>query len=482
MAASPLPRIPHFVIFPFMAQGHTIPLIYLARLLRRRSAAITIFTTAANSPPIRATLRGVDGVSVVELPFPENIDGVPPGVENVDKLPSLSSFFPFVKSTKLMQNSFEQALETLDPPVSCIVSDVFLDWTLRSARRFGVPRLCFYVTGQFSFTMYQIFLRERPHAAVDSLDEPFPVPGFPHLTLTRNDSEPPFNDTEPSAGPFMAMVFEHMESVRMSQGVVVNSFYEMEKRYVDHWNENIGPKAYCLGPLCLAAAAAPPPLPEKPGYIRFLDEKLELGEPVLYVAFGSQGELSKEQFEEIAKGLEQSEVSFLWVLRTAAAAANSGLDLEEFDSVEFEERVRGRGVVVKEWVDQVRVLRHGGVGGFLSHAGWNSFMESICGGVPVIAMPFVADQHLNARFVVEEAGAGLRVWPRGGSVRGLVMAEEVERKVRELMMGGEEGAEVRRKVAEYRDAAWHAMEEGGSSMLTLDLLIHEMGTIEIAKT
>ncbi|KAL0440883.1 UNVERIFIED_CONTAM: UDP-glycosyltransferase 90A1 [Sesamum radiatum] len=452
---------PHFVIFPFMSHGHTTPILYLSRLLHGRSAAVTIFTTSGNSPPIRACLEDTD-VSVIELPFPQNIEGIPPGVENTHKLPSMACFFPFVQCTKLMRKSFEKALESLTPPVSCVISDGFLGWTLKSAQKFGVPRFAFFGMGNFSFTMYQILGRERPHAGTNSLDEPFSMPDFPGLKLTRNDFEPPYNDIEPS-GPYVEFMAEQMAAAAMSEGIIVNSFYELEQCYADYWNKKFGPKALCVGPLCMAAAAPSEAL-EKPSYTQFLDGKSAEGEPILYVAFGTQAEVSAEQLQEIAAGLEQSQVSFLWTLKP------KGLEFLQ----QFEERVKGRGIVVKDWVDQQQILRHEGVKGFLSHCGWNSVMESISAGVPILALPFMAEQHMNARFVAEEARVGLRIMPRSGSVRGFVAAEEVERKVRELMMDGEKGAEVRKKVAEYRDAACDAVKEGGSSTLTLDMLIDEV--------
>ncbi|KAL6583839.1 hypothetical protein OROMI_003128 [Orobanche minor] len=454
---------PHFVIFPFMSQGHTIPLLHLSRLLRQRSAAVTIFTTAKNSPSIHPSLRNTD-VTVLELPFPQNIENVPPGVENTQQLPSMSSFIPFVTSTKLMQENFEESLKTLNPPVSCIISDGFLGWTLESANKFGVPRFAFFGMGNYSFLMYEILVRERPHADTVSLDEPFVMPGFSCLKLTRNDFEPPFNEIEPS-GPYVEFIEEQLKSTAMSHGVIVNSFYELEKSYVDYWNEKFGPTAFCVGPLCMAATT-PMESPEKPDHVKFLDENLSEMEPVIYVAFGTQANVSPEQIREIAVGLEKSHVSFLWVLNLKSRAG--------FPEG-FEERVRlgRRGIVVKEWVDQVEILRHGGVKGFLSHCGWNSVLESISAAVPMIALPFMAEQHLNARFVAEEVGVGLRIMPEGGSVRGFVTAEEVERMVRELM-SGEEGAAARRKAAEYGGAACESMKEGGSSIITLDLLIAEI--------
>lgn len=230
-----------------------------------------------------------------------------------------------------MQKSFEQALESLHPPVSCIISDGFLGWTLQSAQRFGVPRLVFFGMGIFSTTMCQLLGMEKPHAGTNSLDEPFSMPGFPDRKLTRNDFESPFNEIEPS-GPYAEFIEEQIIAMAMSQGMIVNSFYEMEQSYVDYWNEKIGPKALCVGPLC-TTVQPPSEAVEKPFYIQFLDEKLAKGEPVLYVAFGTQAEVSADQFQEVAKGLEQSEVSFLWALKPEG--------VEFFQ--DFEERVKNKG-------------------------------------------------------------------------------------------------------------------------------------------
>ncbi|KZV39697.1 hypothetical protein F511_22722 [Dorcoceras hygrometricum] len=431
-----------------------------SRLLRRLSVVVTLFTTAGNSPGIRESLQDTD-VSIIELPFPQNIDGVPQGVENTEKL-SLESFFvPFARATEQMQASFEKSLETLQTAVSCIVSDSFLWWTLKSAQKIGVPRLVFFGVGNFSATMCRILWRFKPHAGTDSVDEPFSMTYFPKIELTRNDFDPPFGDINPS-GPYVDFMTDCIIALGMSNGLIVNSFYELEPRYVDFWNKNLGPKTWNIGPLCLAA---PPPEINRSKnascHLQWLDEKLDRGEPVLYVSFGTQAELSPEQFLAIAEGLEKSGVSFLWAVRPK--------DLDFLP--EFESRVKGRGIVAKEWVDQMKILQHEGVKGFLSHCGWNSVMESISSGVPILAMPFVAEQHLNARLVAEEIGAGLRIMPRSGSVRGYVAAEEVERKVRELMGGGKVAEEVTKRVAEWCGAASAAVKEGGSSWRTLDSLI-----------
>lgn len=113
--------------------------------------------------------------------------------------------------------------------------------------------------------------------------------------------------------------------------------------------------------------------------------------------------------------------------------------------------------------------------GFLSHCGWNSVLESMCAGVPILAWPMMADQPLNAKMVEEELKIGLRIDgpPFRGGGSGLVRWEEVERKVRKLMEG-EGGDEARRKVREMAEAARQAMEEGGSSWHALNSVINEI--------
>ncbi|GAA0143969.1 glycosyltransferase [Lithospermum erythrorhizon] len=453
---------PHFVIFPFMAYGHTIPLLHLARLLRQKQVSVTIFTTPGNSPSIRTFLQDLD-VSIIELLFPQVIEGIPPGVENTEKLPSISSFLQFATSTKLMQPNFEAALETI-LPVNCIVSDAFLGWTQQSAKKRGIPRLLFYGMSIFAMTMYQIMGREKPHSGIISFDQPFKIPGFPSWELTRNDFDPPFCDPEPT-GPYIDFMVEQLEFMFESHGLIVNTFYELERGYTDYWNKIIGPKAWCIGPLCLARPlTSPRSVLELPWYMKWLDHKSSRGEKVLYVAFGTQAQLTSEQFQEIAFGLETSGMNFLWVLRS-----------NELDWVQgFEDRVKNRGMVVKEWVDQVEILSHVSIKGFLSHCGWNSVLESICAGVPILALPLMAEQHLNARMVVEEMGVGLRIMPEGGGFRGLVKSGEVEKMVRELMNGNEDD-EVMKRAKELSQAAFRAMDsEDGSSMLTLNLLITDV--------
>lgn len=197
----------------------------------------------------------------------------------------------------------------------------------------------------------------------------------------------------------------------------------------------------------------------KPSWMKWLDKKRDKGCNVLYVAFGSQAEISRKQLEEIALGLEESKVSFLWVVKGNEIGKG------------FEERVGERGMMVRdEWVDQRKILEHESVRGFLSHCGWNSMMESICSEVPILAFPLAAEQPLNAILVVEELRVAERVV---AASEGLVRREEIAEKVKELMEG-EKGKELRRNVEAYGKMAKKALKVGiGSSWKNLDNLINQ---------
>ena len=125
---------------------------------------------------------------------------------------------------------------------------------------------------------------------------------------------------------------------------------------------------------------------------------------VLYISFGSSATHSAPQLLELAMGLEASDCSFLWLVRPPkapgiSAASGSPVPVTEFLPPGFEERMKERGMCYSGWAPQTRILKHPAVGGFLSHCGWNSTLETVCAGVPVLTWPVSAEQHLNRGFV-----------------------------------------------------------------------------------
>ncbi|XP_065852919.1 UDP-glycosyltransferase 90A1-like, partial [Euphorbia lathyris] len=332
----------------------------------------------------------------LRLPFPENVSGIPSCIQS--KLPSMPLFPPFVLATALMQPEFEKELEKL-PSVNFLVSNCILWWTAEFAAKFGIPRLVFSGMSNYATCLSKCVRENRLLLGPESNDDLITLPDFPWIKITRNDFESQFRDFEQQKEtPFSDFMFNVLMSYSISYGFVSNSFfYELEP---NHLNQHMQPKkTFCTGPFYLAKT---PKFVEneKPSWIKWLDEKLIEGKPVLYVAFGSQADISDDQLKEIAIVLEESMVNFLWVTRKIS-------DLELGDA--FEESVKGRGIVVKEWMDQMEILMHKSVEGFLRHCGWNSTIESICAGVPILAWLMMAEQPLNSRMVMEGIKVGLRV-------------------------------------------------------------------------
>lgn len=462
-APGPYAGLPHVALFPFMSKGHTNPLLHLACVLHhRRLATFTFFTTPGNSPYVRRALVGVDPAAggIVELSFPIDNPGIPTGVESTDELPSMSLFIDFVTATKRLRPEFELALGALRPRPSFLISDGFHGWTVESARVLGIPRISSYGMAFHTMTVNSLLLITRAHAGI-SEGEPFEVPGLRHVQFTKADLSPPFADPCASS-PLGDFVREQEKFDMQSFGLVINSFYEMEAAYVDHWHRHFT-KAWCVGPLLLGV---PQERSLRGKCAEWLDARAAEGRPVLYVSFGTQAELPTALVEEIAAALENSGANFLWVqLRKESSG--------------FADMAGGRGLVAREWVPQAEVLAHAAVTGFLSHCGWNSVLESICAGVPILAWPLTADQPLNAKLVVEELRIGLRVRTVDGTREGLVKREHIEEMVSELLLG-ERGREAAARVAELRVAARRAMEDGGSSWCALEEMVGEVLAAVIA--
>jgi hydroquinone glucosyltransferase len=190
------------------------------------------------------------------------------------------------------------------------------------------------------------------------------------------------------------------------------------------------------------------------------------------VCFGSGGTLSTAQTAELAAGLEASGQRFLWVVRFPSdkdrsasffggGHGNDGQGDSPLDFLPegFVERNTGIGLAVAEWTPQVEILNHRAIGGFVSHCGWNSTLEAVAAGVPMLAWPLYAEQRVNAVMLSSER-MGLALRPREED--GVVPREEVAAAVTELI-AGEKGAAARGKAQELREAAGEAWAPNGTS-------------------
>ena len=207
---------------------------------------------------------------------------------------------------------------------------------------------------------------------------------------------------------------------------------------------------------------------------QWLDSKARSS--VLYVSFGSMARMSKAQIDEIAMGLLESEQTFLWVVRPGILN-NSDQDANDDADVlpdGFLEKTKNKGLVVP-WATQLSVLSHPSVGGFFTHGGWNSTMESLTLGVPMLVFPHWADQYTDRMLVVNQWKIGLKLETCRDD--GVIERGEIARAAK-CVVGSKEGEEMRRRSKEMRETIRQATSPGGSSWLNLQRLVDYIGVTE----
>lgn len=194
---------------------------------------------------------------------------------------------------------------------------------------------------------------------------------------------------------------------------------------------------------------------------------------VLFISFGSGGTLSHEQLNEIAFGLELSGHKFLWVVRVPNDVSSSAYFVgQKDDPLEylphgFLNKIKEQGLVVPSWAPQVEVLKHKSIGGFLTHCGWSSVLESVVYGVPMIAWPLFAEQRMNATTLSEVLKVAVR--PKSDGESGIVKRDEVARVIK-IVMEGDESLQLRKRIECFSVAAANAVSEHGSSTKALSSL------------
>lgn len=223
-------------------------------------------------------------------------------------------------------------------------------------------------------------------------------------------------------------------------------------------------KHWPLGPFTPVLASIPESEKKTTNkYLEWLDQQPP--KSVIYVAFGTSISFSDEQVKEIAMGLERSGHNFVWGLRYADTA-----DFSEEDQAGgrpqlpegFEERNEGRGMIIRGWAPQLEILRHPSTGGFLTHCGWNSCIESMSVGVPMAAWPMHSEQPLNAILISRVLRIGVLVRECTVQINEIVKSEAIEEAVRRLM-GSAEGEEMRQRAAQLSNAVQQAVKENGST-------------------
>lgn len=260
--------------------------------------------------------------------------------------------------------------------------------------------------------------------------------------------------------------------------ILMDSFEELEHENVEYMSKistirTVGP--LFKNPKAPNSTVKGDLLKADDGIIGWLNTKPRSS--VVYVSFGSVVFLSQEQIDEVAHALLDSDISFIWVMKPPHK--DSGL-VPHVLPEGFLEKVGNRGKVV-EWSPQEQILSHPSVACFVTHCGWNSTMEAITSGMPLVAFPQWGDQVTNAKYIVDVFKVGVRMC-RGEAANELISREEVKRCLLEATVG-DKAKEMRENVLRLKAAAEAAVGEGGSSERNIQEFVDEikMRSIEILK-
>ncbi|KAG6406061.1 hypothetical protein SASPL_133657 [Salvia splendens] len=469
----------HIVMLPFMAQGHLIPFLALANQITQRFPfKITIATTPLNLRYLKtAASNHSPQIHFSELSLNAADHGLPPKTENTEALP-LNLIVNLFHASASLDAPFRALIRDITatdgaPPL-CIISDVFMGWANEVARSSSTVNVAFTTGGAYGTAAYMSMWQNLPHRNA-AADGSFSLPGFPNSLPFHVSQLHRFLRDADGSDQWSRFFQPQIAHSLTSFGWLCSTAAEIEPLGLEVFSNYTKRPVWCIGPLlpqgmldrnkpsrviAKHAGREPGISPEK--CLEWLDSHPE--NSVVYISFGSQNTVSQNQMMALALGLEDSGRPFIWSIRPPAGFNSRDEFKAEWLPYGFEER--GQGLVVRSWAPQLEILCHRSTGAFVSHCGWNSVVESLSQGVPIIGWPLAAEQGYNAKMLVEEMGVCVEM-TRG--VESQISREDVKRVIEEVMDGGSKAVEMRKKVVAVGELIRAALtEEDGSSLKALD--------------
>ncbi|KAL2482177.1 UDP-glycosyltransferase 71B7 [Forsythia ovata] len=444
------------VFIPAPGIGHLISTIELAKLLTDRDERLSIT------------------VLILKLPMDSKTDSYS------QKSNSRIRFIEFFLNQPITPNNFvtdfiEGHKDPIRDAVTKIVRDesnsirlagfvidMFCTTMIDVANEFGVPTYVFFTTtaAMLGFIFYlqsrgdeqkldvTEYKNSNTKLLIPTYINPVPANVFPSKLFDKD-----------SLAPFVSMA----RRFRETKGILINTFLDLEAYALKSLSDDHTiPPIYSIGPILHVKVENDDNNKDYDEIINWLHEQPVSS--VVFLCFGSLGCFDVEQVKEIAVALEKSGHRFLWSLRKPPPKDfEHPSDYENFEVVlpeGFLQRTAGIGKVIG-WAPQVAVLSHHSVGGFVSHCGWNSTLESVWCGVPIAAWPMYAEQQTNAFQLVKDLGIAVEIkmdYRKGSDV--IVKAEEIEKGIRHLM---EPDSEMRNKMKQMKSKSRLTLMEGGSS-------------------
>ncbi|KAM0944492.1 putative hydroquinone glucosyltransferase [Dioscorea sansibarensis] len=450
--------------------GHLIPLAELARRLARDHHFTVTLITQSTRPISEVERNLIDSIpkdiNVVSL-SPPAPSSIPDGLELGPLI-----FVTITHNIPRVRAILQSLATSSAPPLAALVADLFCVGAFSIAEEIGVPPYMLYTSPcmVLSFCLCLPAIDAMYQGEYKDLTEPLRLPGCVPLH-GRDFPDPLHHDRE--SEPYKRVLWL-VSQFPKAKGILVNTFQELEPGVLKALKDDATvPPIYPVGPLI--RSYSPGPRNGSGDCLAWLD-KQNRGS-VLFVSFGSGGTLSAKQLKEVAFGLEMSGHPFLWVVKSpndhdacgTFFSVQSKTDPLAFLPQGFLERSKDSGLTVPSWAPQIEVLSHDSTGGFLTHCGWNSTLESIVNGVPLITWPLYAEQRTNTVLLADDVKVALRPI---ADENGLVTREEVSRVIK-CLMEGDEGKRLRAKMATVSNRSSLATRTTGSSSESLREIVRE---------
>nr|AWN56750.1 crocetin glucosyltransferase 74AD1 [Crocus sativus] len=445
----------HILLLPCPAQGHINPILQFGK----RLASHNLLTTLVNTRFLSNSTKSEPG--------PVNIECISDGFDSggMNAAPSRRAYFDRLESvgSETLFGLIE-SLRSRGRPAHVLVYDPFLPWAMNVAERSGLRSVAFFTQPCAVDTIYRHVWEGRIKVPVT---EPVRLPGLP--PLEPSDLPSFVTDSDPVVNPdLLPLLVNQHKNLDKADMMLINSIYELEHEEFDWMESRLPLPVKSIGPTVPSTYLdnrIPSDshygfnlyTPDTTPYLDWLDSKAP--NSVIYVSFGSLSSLSPDQTNEIASGLIATNKSFIWVVRTSELAKLPA---------NFTQENASRGLVVT-WCDQLDVLAHVATGCFVTHCGWNSTMEGIALGVPMVGVPQWSDQPMNAKYVEDVWKVGVRAKTYG---KDFVRGEEFKRCVEEVM-DGERSGKIRENAARWCKLAKDSVSEGGSSDKCIKEFIHQ---------
>ncbi|TKY44951.1 Anthocyanidin 5,3-O-glucosyltransferase [Spatholobus suberectus] len=463
----------HLAFLPSAGMGHLNPCLRTAALFLRYGCRVTLIT-----PKPMVSLAESNLISRFCSFFPDQVTQIDLNLIPLDPT-TVNTNDPFWLQFETIRRSVHllaPILSSLSTPLSAFIYDVSLiSPLLPITEKLSCPCYIYFTSSARMLSFFAhlpVLAASNPGAhpssfigdgvKIPGIASPIPRSSVPTLLLQPNSL-------------FESIFMEDSPKLTKLNGVFINSFEEMEGEALAALNEGKVvkglPPVYGVGPLmaCEFEEVDQGQGGSMTSILKWLDEQAEAS--VVYVCLGNKTETRREQIKDTALGLIECGYSFLWVVKLKAVDREEEEGLEDVLGSELMNKMKEKGMVVKEFVEQMEILGHPAVGGFVSHGGWNSIIETVWQGIPILSWPQIGDQKITS----ETAGiTGVGIWPEewGWGAKEVVKGKEIAKRIKEMMSN----ESLRVKAGEMKEAARKAAGVGGSCEVTIKRQIEEWRT------